>query len=105
MQIFKFLGFLVQFISYPVTAGFTSAAAISIGSTQIKSLLGIKGQANQFIESWETVFNNLDKIKKADATLGGCSIIVLLFLRVRVFNEKLFLATMINILANYIRLN
>ncbi|XP_044731995.1 sodium-independent sulfate anion transporter-like [Chrysoperla carnea] len=83
------LGFLVQFISYPVTAGFTSAAAISIGSTQIKSLLGIKGQANQFIESWETVFNNLDKIKTADATLGGCSIIVLLFLRfLRTFGHR-----------------
>lgn len=35
------LGFLVQFISAPVTNGFTTAAAITIASGQVNSLLGI----------------------------------------------------------------
>lgn len=37
------LGVLVQFISVPVTTGFTAAAAITIGSGQINGLFGIKG--------------------------------------------------------------
>ena len=35
------LGFLVNFISHPVLVGFTSAAAIVIGFSQVKHLLGI----------------------------------------------------------------
>lgn len=35
------LGFLVDFLSHPVVAGFTSAAAIVIGASQLKHLLGV----------------------------------------------------------------
>ena len=35
------IGFLVNFLSHPVLAGFTSAAAIVIGFSQLKHLLGI----------------------------------------------------------------
>ncbi len=40
MGIFR-LGFLVNFLSHPVISGFTSAAAIIIGLSQLKHLLGI----------------------------------------------------------------
>ena len=41
------LGFVIDFISVPVTAGFTSAAAITIASGQVKSLFGLKiGESN-----------------------------------------------------------
>lgn len=36
------LGFLVNFLSHPVVSGFTSAAALIIGLSQLKHLLGIK---------------------------------------------------------------
>lgn len=36
------IGFLVNFLSHPVLAGFTSAAAIVIGFSQVKHLLGIQ---------------------------------------------------------------
>ena len=39
MSVFR-LGFLVNFISHPVLSGFTSAAAIVIGFSQVKHLLG-----------------------------------------------------------------
>lgn len=45
------LGFLVEFISFPVTAGFISAASVTIASSQLKNLLGIKGGGNEFLES------------------------------------------------------
>lgn len=41
MGLFR-LGFLVNFLSHPVISGFTSAAAIIIGLSQLKHLLGIK---------------------------------------------------------------
>ncbi|MBK8504720.1 MAG: solute carrier family 26 protein [Saprospiraceae bacterium] len=40
MGVFR-LGFLVNFLSHPVISGFTSAAAIIIGASQLKHLLGI----------------------------------------------------------------
>ena len=36
------LGFLVRFLSHPVISGFTSAAALIIGLSQLKHLLGVK---------------------------------------------------------------
>lgn len=41
MGLFR-LGFLVNLLSHPVIAGFTSAAALIIGFSQLKHLLGIK---------------------------------------------------------------
>ncbi|KAJ9600805.1 hypothetical protein L9F63_001017, partial [Diploptera punctata] len=72
------LGFLVEFISVPVTAGFISAAAITIASSQVKSLLGIGGQGNEFIESWENIFKNIGNTEVGDLVLGLCTIVVLL---------------------------
>ncbi|VVD02417.1 unnamed protein product [Leptidea sinapis] len=36
------LGFLVEYVSTPVVSGFTSAAAFTVTSSQIKSLLGLQ---------------------------------------------------------------
>jgi len=42
------MGFIVSFLSKPVISGFTSAAAIIIGFSQLKHLLGIQlSQSNQ----------------------------------------------------------
>lgn len=43
------LGFLVNFLSHPVISGFTSAAAIIIGLSQLKHLLGINLPSSQHI--------------------------------------------------------
>ncbi|XP_037046228.1 sodium-independent sulfate anion transporter-like isoform X2 [Bradysia coprophila] len=75
------LGFLVQFISLPVTAGFTTAAALTIGSSQIKSLLGLPGQSSNFLEAIENFFKNADKAQLYDSLLGFSTIFMLLALR------------------------
>ncbi|XP_050094860.1 sodium-independent sulfate anion transporter-like [Anopheles aquasalis] len=74
------LGFLVQFISLPVTAGFTSAAAITIASGQMKSLLGLPGKSNEFLESWINVFEHIGEVRLWDSVLGIGTIVVLLLL-------------------------
>lgn len=78
------LGFLVQFISQPVTIGFTSAAAITIGSSQIKSLLGLPGTSNDFVDAWQNTFRHIGETKLWDTVLGVSTIIFLLVLMVGV---------------------
>jgi len=43
------LGFLVNFLSHPVISGFTSAAALIIGLSQLKHLLGVKLEGSHYI--------------------------------------------------------
>ena len=47
------LGFVVRFLSHPVISGFTSAAAIIIGLSQLKHVLGVKLHNSHFVH--ETV--------------------------------------------------
>ncbi|XP_033611671.1 sodium-independent sulfate anion transporter-like isoform X2 [Cryptotermes secundus] len=61
-----------------VTAGFISAAAITIASSQLKSLLGIKGDGHSFLESWENLFHHIQDTKPGDVTLGICTVVLLL---------------------------
>lgn len=72
----------MEFISFPVTAGFISAAAFTIASSQMKNLLGITGSGNEFLEAWENVFHNIQDTRAGDVTLGICTIVLLLIGRV-----------------------
>ncbi len=47
MAVFR-MGFLVNFISHPVLVGFTSAAAIVIGFSQLKHLLGVSVESGEY---------------------------------------------------------
>ncbi|XP_046646442.1 sodium-independent sulfate anion transporter-like, partial [Daphnia pulicaria] len=57
------LGFMVDFISAPVISGFCSAAALTVASTQVKGLFGLKFSGSSFVEIWTGFFKNLSKIK------------------------------------------
>nr|XP_018916470.1 PREDICTED: sodium-independent sulfate anion transporter-like isoform X1 [Bemisia tabaci] len=71
------LGFLVEFISLPVTVGFTSAAALTIASSQIKPLFGLSGSSNSFMSSLENLFANYKTFTIGDSALGLVTIIIL----------------------------
>ncbi|GJQ72228.1 hypothetical protein Trydic_g3319 [Trypoxylus dichotomus] len=75
------LGFVVQFFSFPVIAGFTSAAAVQIASTQLTSLLGMKKKGNDFLEVMKTVFGNLGDVTLWDPVLGCICIAILLLMK------------------------
>ena len=75
-------GFLIDFIAAPVVAGFASAAAFTIATTQIESLLGLEFEAEGFLNTWIAVFQHIEETKKWDAVLGFSSIAILLLLRV-----------------------
>ncbi|KAB7494644.1 Sodium-independent sulfate anion transporter [Armadillidium nasatum] len=75
------LGFLTNFVSMPVISGFTSAAAITIFTSQLKGLLGFKGDAKGVVNQWVQTFTHITETKWADLVLGVTSFIVLLLLR------------------------
>jgi solute carrier family 26 (sodium-independent sulfate anion transporter), member 11 len=75
------LGFLVDFVSGPVSSGFTSAVAIIILTSQVKDVLGISAAGGTFVNMWSSIFENIGDTRMGDTILGLCSIIVLLFMR------------------------
>ncbi|XP_043790254.1 sodium-independent sulfate anion transporter isoform X3 [Apis laboriosa] len=75
------LGFLVDFISMPVTSGFTSATSIIIIISQLQGLLGLKFKAHNIVDNLRKIFQNIENIRTADLILGLCSIVFLLFFR------------------------
>ena len=84
------LGFLIDFISVPVIAGFTSAAAITIASGQIKGLFGIHVEEKSethagVVDDYIDIFSNWDTLRWQDTTLGVSCAILLLLLRVTYF--------------------
>lgn len=76
------LGFLIQFISTPTITAFITAAAVIIGSSQVKNLLGIKsGSSSEFIDAWTNIFQNYREIKWSDTLLGLFSVAFLLAMK------------------------
>jgi len=81
MGIFR-MGFLVNFLSHPVLSGFTSAAAIIIGASQIGSLLGLNLPKTSFVP--EIAYHVFHQISNADlltASIGIGSVLLMIILR------------------------
>lgn len=76
------LGFLIDFISGPVSIGFTSAAAIIIATTQVKDILGLSVSASNFLDGWENIFMHITETQLWDVLLGVSCMVIILFLRV-----------------------
>lgn len=78
------LGFLVNFLSHPVLSGFTSAAAIVIGFSQVKTLLGIQiPRTEGFFQSVAYTVQNMGATNLVTLSIGLASIALLLFFRGR----------------------
>ncbi|EDW67582.1 sodium-independent sulfate anion transporter [Drosophila virilis] len=80
MGVFR-LGFLIDFVSGPVGAGFTSAVSLIIFSSQMKDLLGISTSGNTFLQVWISIINDIHNISWPDFGLGLICIVMLLSLR------------------------
>ncbi len=76
------LGFLVNFLSHPVVSGFTSAAALIIGLSQLKHLLGVDIPRSKQIHT--IVIEAFEKAAEVDITtfgIGLVSIVTLVLLK------------------------
>ncbi len=76
------MGFLASFLSKPVISGFTSGAAIIIGLSQIKHLLGIPiSQSNKIQFFAISIFQSDTPVHIPTLSIGLLSIILLLILK------------------------
>jgi len=78
------LGFLVNFLSHPVVSGFTSAAALIIGLSQLKHLLGVNIPRSHHIH--EIILNAIDKL---DEINGMAFIIGILGILIIIISKKI----------------
>lgn len=81
-QFYMHIGFLIDFVSGPVSSGFTSAAALIIVTSQVKDLFGIQASGNTFVDTWRSIFHDIANIRMWDTVLGIACIVILLMLRV-----------------------
>lgn len=80
MGLFR-LGFLVNFLSHPVIAGFTSAAALIIGFSQLKHLLGINIPRGKVHETLYNVYLNFGEINWQTLAIGAGAIAIIMLLK------------------------
>ncbi|MFT5304154.1 MAG: SulP family sulfate permease [Mariniblastus sp.] len=78
MAVFR-MGFLVNFISHPVLIGFTSAAAVVIGFSQLKHLFGIKVDSGEY--PFQLIANTIAKVGDSNLTtlaigLASCGLLL-----------------------------
>ncbi len=82
------LGFLVNFLSHPVISGFTSAAALIIGFSQLKHLLGVDIPRSHHVH--EIVINAVQQFPAINWITVAIGIIgILLIIGVRTFSKAI----------------
>ncbi|HMQ47789.1 MAG TPA: solute carrier family 26 protein [Saprospiraceae bacterium] len=78
MGLFR-LGFLVNFLSHPVISGFTSAAAIIIGLSQLKHLLGIKIPNSEYVH--EIILATAEHIGEVNLLTLGIGLVAIVVIK------------------------
>ena len=71
------LGFLTNFISFPVVTGFIAASAIIIASSQLGSILGLEINSDDFFHTLLQVFQQIDQVNNPTLIF---SLLLLVFL-------------------------
>ncbi len=81
MGVFR-LGFLVNFLSHPVISGFTSAAALIIGMSQLKHLLGVNLPRNNHVHIiLMNAYDSIGEVHYATLILGLAGIASILLVK------------------------
>lgn len=75
------LGFLANFLSHPVIAGFITASAIIIAVGQLRHILGISGGGDTLIDLVHSLALNLGQINIPTLILGGSATAFLFWVR------------------------
>jgi sulfate permease, SulP family len=75
------LGFLANFLSHPVIAGFITASGILIAAGQLKNILGIKATGDNLIEIVESLVPNLSQTNLITLGIGVSATAFLFWVR------------------------
>ncbi len=80
MGLFR-LGFIANFLSHPVIAGFITASGIIIAASQLKHILGIEAHGHNLFDLVISLFSHLSQINWITALIGGLATAVLFWVR------------------------
>ena len=75
------LGFIANFLSHPVIAGFITASGILIAASQLRHVLGIPGGGHTLVEIVGSLWENLGKVNPITLTIGAGAIAFLFWVR------------------------
>ncbi len=75
------LGFIANFLSHPVIAGFITASGILIATGQIKHILGVKASGQTLPEMVLSLAQNLQEVNPITLALGAGAIAFLFWVR------------------------
>lgn len=75
------LGFLANFLSHPVIAGFITASGIIIAASQLKHILGIDAQGHNLFELIWSLVENRTHVNSLTLMIGSGSVLFLLWVR------------------------
>ena len=80
MGLFR-LGFLANFLSHPVIAGFITASGVLIAASQIKHILGVSAEGHTLIEIVLSIMRHLGEIDIITLVIGGAATAFLFWVR------------------------
>ena len=75
------LGFMANFLSHPVVAGFITASGIIIAASQLKNIFGIEAHGHNLVELLSSISMHLGDINWTTATIGIIMITFLFWVR------------------------
>ena len=75
------LGFLANFLSHPVIAGFITASGILIASSQLKHILGVKAEGHNLVEMLGSLIEHLPSVNVVTLIIGVLSTAFLFWVR------------------------
>ncbi|XDZ66567.1 SulP family inorganic anion transporter [Alphaproteobacteria bacterium LSUCC0684] len=75
------LGFLANFLSHPVIAGFISASGMVIAFSQLKHLLGVEASGHNLIELIASLMAKISQINMPTALIGFTALAFLFWVR------------------------
>jgi SulP family sulfate permease len=75
------LGFMADFISAPVLAGFKAGTGLLIAAGQLGKVLGVPQEGDSFFAKVGSALSHLDEVSWPTVGLASCSILILLALR------------------------
>nr|WP_229801507.1 sulfate permease [Tateyamaria omphalii] len=82
MGVFR-LGFLANFLSHPVIAGFITASGILIATSQVKHLLGVSAHGHTLPDMLGAILAHLDQVNWITLAIGGAATGFLFWVRTR----------------------
>ena len=75
------LGFLANFLSHPVIAGFVTASGILIATSQLKHILGVSAHGHTLPEMLGSIFAHLDQTSGITVVIGVLATAFLFWVR------------------------